>query len=188
MKHFGTLFFAYASVFLVLSTPLWQNPQRMAFPLKSKTLSRPPNPAEALRREALEEVRAVYRDLEKRPVERACTRQTECCQFKLTGRTPQLTRGEAIVAARALRASGRKTMPERDDGACPLLRGNGTCLIYQDRPFGCRTHFCAAAGGPYSRSEVLDLIRRLENADTQLGGTGPRALPVALRDELKTLQ
>jgi Fe-S-cluster containining protein len=156
--------------------------------MKPRNQVRTENPAETLRREALEEVRAVYRDLESRPVERACTRLTECCQFKLTGRTPQLTKGEAVLAARALRASGRKAMPEREDGACPLLRENGACMIYQDRPFGCRTHFCAAAGGPYARSEVLDLIRRLEVVDVRLGGTGPRALPGALRDELRRME
>jgi hypothetical protein len=122
-------------------------------------------------REALEEVRAVYRELENRPVERACVRLTGCCHFKLTGRTPQLTRGEAVLAARALRASGRKAMPEREDGACPLLK----------------THFCSAAGGPYARDEVIDLIRRLEAVDTRLGGSGPRALPGAVRDELREL-
>ena len=135
-------------------------------------------------RAALDEVRAVYRELESRPVERACVRRTECCQFKLTGRAPMLTRGEAILAAKALRASGRKALPEREDGACPMLRDNGACMIYADRPFGCRTHFCAAAGGPYARSEVLDLIRRLEAVDTRLGGDGPRALAAAVRDEL----
>ncbi len=129
----------------------------------------------------------MYRELENRPVERACLRRTACCHFKLTGRTPQLTRGEAAVAARALRASGRKTLPKRDDGACPLLRADGACLIYTDRPFGCRTHFCAAAGGPYARAEVLDLIRRLETADAQLDGRGPRALPAAVEEELRAL-
>src|SRR5471032_1545288 len=145
------------------------------------------NPSETLRREALEEVRAVYRELENRPVERACIRRTECCHFKLTGRTPQLSRGEAIVAAKAVRAAGRKVMPEREDGACPMLKENGACLIYQERPFGCRTHFCAAAGGPYTRGEVLDLIRRLEVVDVRLGGAGPRALPGAVREELRAL-
>jgi uncharacterized protein len=150
-----------------------------------KPRSRLPNPAEVARRAALDEVRAVYRELENRPIERACTRLTGCCHFKLTGRTPQLTKGEAILAARALRASGRKVMPERGDGACPMLRESGACLIYQDRPFGCRTHFCAAAGGPYAREEVIDLIRRLEVVDAQIGGSGPRALPGAVRDELQ---
>ncbi len=137
--------------------------------------------------DALDEVRAVYRDLERRPIDRGCRRLTECCAFRVTGRTPQLTRGEAIVAAKALRASGRKALPERADGACPLLREDGKCLIYQDRPFGCRTHFCAAAGGPYARNEVLDLIRRLEAADERLDGSGPRGLPAAVRDELRLL-
>lgn len=153
--------------------------------MKSQKNSQRPNQAETLRREALEEVRAVYRELANRPVERACIRRTECCHFKLTGRTPQLTRGEALLAARALRASGRKTMPQRPDGACPLLRDDGACLIYHDRPFGCRTHFCAAAGGPYARAEVLDLIRRLEAVDARLGGSGPRALPGAVAEALR---
>jgi uncharacterized protein len=153
--------------------------------MNTRRLSRPPSPGEIVRRQALEEVRAIYRELESRPVERACTRLTECCQFKLTGRTPQLTKGEAILAAKALRASGRKAMSERDDGACPMLRENGACMIYQDRPFGCRTHFCAAAGGPYSRAEVLDLIRRLEAVDRKLEGLGPRALEAAVADEMR---
>jgi Fe-S-cluster containining protein len=149
--------------------------------------SRRGTPPETPERDALEEVRAIYRELEHRPIARACTKLTECCQFRLTGRTPQLTRGEALLAARAVRAAGRKALPERADGACPLLRENGTCTIYQDRPFGCRTHFCAAAGGPYARSEVLDLIRRLEMVDAQLAGTGPRSISSALADELRRM-
>jgi Fe-S-cluster containining protein len=64
----------------------------------------------------------------------------------------------------------------------------GDCLIYDSRPFGCRTHFCVAAGGPYARREVIDLIRRLEAIDEALGGTGPRLLPNAISDALKELQ
>ena len=145
---------------------------------------RVPTPAETARREALDEIRAVYRELEARPVDRDCRRLTECCAFRVTGRTPQLTRGEAIVAAKAVLASGRKALPERADGSCPMLRDDGKCLIYHDRPFGCRTHFCAAAGGPYARAEVLDLIRRLEAVDALLGGDGPRALAAAVENEL----
>jgi Fe-S-cluster containining protein len=156
--------------------------------MKALRQSRLPDKARILRREALEEVRAIYRELAGRPIERACERRTECCHFKLTGRTPQLTRGEALLAAQAVRASGRKRMPESPGGACPLLRKDGSCLIYQDRPFGCRTHFCAAAGGPYARGEVLDLIRRLEALDARLGGSGPRALPAAVTDELSALE
>ena len=134
---------------------------------------------------ALEEVRQVYRDLAARPIERHCELRTECCHFKLTGKTPYLTRGEALLAAHALKATGRKKLPARDDGACPLLDPQTSrCLIYEDRPFGCRTHFCAAAGGPYARREVIDLIRRLEQIDEQLGGDGPRALPAAISSVL----
>ena len=135
--------------------------------------------------ESLEAVRAVYHELADRPIERNCELRTQCCHFKLTGKTPYLTRGEALVAARALRATGRKTLPSRNDGACPLLHAQTSrCMIYEDRPFGCRTHFCAAAGGPYARRQVIDLIRRLEEIDERLGGDGPRALPAAISSVL----
>ena len=136
----------------------------------------------------LEEVRRIYAALEKRPRDRQCVRLTECCQFKLTGLTPYLTKGEALVAARALRASGRKQLPNEINGACPLLDPSaGKCLIYADRPFGCRTHFCQAAGGPLARSEVIDLIRRLEVVDAQLGGDGARKLPGAVAAALREI-
>ena len=135
------------------------------------------------------EVRQVYVDLAQRPIERNCRRRTECCHFKLTGRTPYLTKGEAVVAAKAFRATGRKSLPENADGSCPMLeRETGNCLIYKDRPFGCRTHFCAAAGGPVERREVLDLIRRLEDVDLALNGNGPRALQSAVADALGELR
>ena len=138
--------------------------------------------------QALTEVRAVYAELAKRPVTRNCVARTECCQFQLTGLTPQLTKGEALLAAKGFRATGRKELPEAADGACPLLkRETGRCLIYAERPFGCRTHFCAAAGGPYARKEVLDLIRRLEDVDKKLGGDGPRKIQAALTTALKEL-
>jgi Fe-S-cluster containining protein len=135
--------------------------------------------------EALHAVRDIYRDLAQRPIERDCQLRTECCHFKLTGKTPYLTKGEALVAAKALRASGRKTLPRREDGACPLLDPQSSrCLVYESRPFGCRTHFCSAAGGPYSRREVIDLIHRLEEIDASLDGDGPRTLPAAISSVL----
>jgi Fe-S-cluster containining protein len=138
---------------------------------------------------ALAEVRRVYVDLAQRPIERNCTRLAECCHFKVTGRTPYLTKGEALVAARALRAAGRTSLPVNASGGCPMLRPDtGACLIYDARPFGCRTHFCAAAGGPYSRSEVIDLIRRLEDIDISLEGNGPRKLEAAVGAALEELR
>ena len=137
---------------------------------------------------ALTAVTEVYADLATRPIERNCVRKGECCHFKLTGRTPYLTKGEALVAAQALRATGRKSLPENPTGACPMLHpATGGCLIYHDRPFGCRTHFCVAAGGPFVRSEVIDLIRRLDQIDAELGGVGPRTLQNAVADALDEL-
>ena len=137
---------------------------------------------------ALAEVRAVYAELAKRPLERSCQASTGCCQFQLTGLTPHLTKGDALVAAKGFRATGRKELPESADGACPLLkRETGRCLIYAARPFGCRTHFCEAAGGPHARREVLDLIRRLEEVDRQLGGEGPRKIQAAVADALEEI-
>ncbi len=148
---------------------------RQLYPMQNEQLQR-----------AITEVRAIYAELAKRPLERACIARTECCQFKLTGLTPHLTKGEALVAAKGVRASGRKELPPSVDGACPLLKHEtGRCLIYADRPFGCRTHFCDAAGGPYPRKLVLDLIRRLEAVDQQLGGDGPRKIEAAVTAALR---
>jgi len=139
--------------------------------------------------EVLAEVRAVYAALAERPIERNCIRRTECCQFKLTGLTPYLTKGEALLAAKALRATGRKKLPTPDHDGCPLLDGRtGRCLIYENRPFGCRTHFCRAAGGPYARNEVRDLIRQLEAIDARLAGRGGVSLPVALEMALREME
>jgi Fe-S-cluster containining protein len=138
---------------------------------------------------AVAQVRAIYAELATRPIERSCMLVKECCQFRLTGRTPYLTRGEALVAAQAVRASGRKQTPATADGGCPMLdRQTGNCVIYNDRPFGCRTHFCAAAGGPYARREVGDLIQRLETIDAELGGRGASALPHAVGQALEQLR
>jgi uncharacterized protein len=137
----------------------------------------------------LREVEAVYEELASRPIERSCVARTTCCRFKLTGKIPYATRGEALFAARAWRASGRKDVEQSSDsdGRCPFLNPRDQrCRIYWARPFACRTHFCAAAGGPYRRSEVLDLIRRLEDIDRRLDGAcGPRPLVPAVSEALR---
>ena len=135
-------------------------------------------------RDAVGEIRKIYAELADRPAERDCRARTECCRFRLTGRTPQLTRGEALVAAVGWRAAGRKSVPkdEAEDGACPFLGETGRCQIYDHRPFGCRTHFCAAAGGMMERATILDLIHRLEAIDEALGGDGPKPLRSAVSE------
>lgn len=146
-------------------------------------------PATDITETALAEVREVYRELAQRPVSRDCAQRTQCCRFRLTGRTPFLTRGEALVAAKGLRAAGRTRMPTASDGSCPMLEPqSGRCMIYEERPFGCRTHFCAAAGGPYARREVADLIQRLETIDTALGGEGASTIAHAVGRALDELR
>ncbi len=139
-----------------------------------------PRPLTPDRRAALlRDVEEIYKVLSARPLERDCAGIAECCHFKLTGRTPFLTRGEALVAASAVRSRGRKKLPPSPSGACPLLENN-RCTIYERRPFGCRTHFCKAAGGPYARGEVRDLVQQLEDIDRELGGSGGVNLPAAI--------
>jgi Fe-S-cluster containining protein len=145
-------------------------------------------PAPLTKAAAIEAVRAIYEELARRPIERTCVTRTECCHFRLTGRTPFLTKGEALTAAKAWRATGRTRLPESPSGACPLLdAATGRCRIYEGRPFGCRTHFCAAAGGPYARRAVVDLIHRLEDLDRELGSDGALPLPAAMERALREL-
>lgn len=134
-------------------------------------------------RQVVASVLNIYeRHIESRPLPRQCEARTECCRFRLTGKTPMVTKGEAITAAFGWRATGHKRIPvtersESPDGACPFLSTTGRCGNYQHRPLGCRTHFCDPAGGPYPRQHVVDAIRELEVLDEELGGDGPHPLP-----------
>lgn len=134
---------------------------------------------------AIREVLEIYAEWQLRPIQRNCTGLADCCRFRLVGHTPYLTRGEALVAARSWKAAGRKDLSVPADGSCPFLHPDtGKCRIYDGRPFGCRTHFCAAAGGPAARNEVRDLIQRLEEIDHHLGGKGAVNLPAAMKEAM----
>ena len=131
------------------------------------------------------ELRSIYAEIERRPLQRECVLRTGCCHFRLTGRTPLVTHAEVLFAAKGVRASGRAMARPHADGACPLLGKDGRCTIYEHRPFGCRTHFCAEAGGPYPRKRVADLIHRLEALDEKSGHHhGSRPFVAALTDAL----
>lgn len=137
--------------------------------------------------DAIRAVMEIYAEWERRPIQRNCSGIADCCRFKLAGHTPYLTKGEALVAAKAWKAAGRREVVVPPDGSCPFLHPlNGRCRIYQGRPFGCRTHFCDAAGGPAHRNEVRDLIHRLEEIDKHLGGNGGVSLPVAVSQAMKS--
>jgi Fe-S-cluster containining protein len=132
---------------------------------------------------AIREVLEIYAEWQRRPIQRNCTGLADCCRFRLVGHTPYLTRGEALVAARTWKAAGRKDLPLPADGSCPFLHPDtGKCRIHDGRPFGCRTHFCVAAGGPAARNEVRVLIQRLEEIDHRLGGKGAVNLTAAVKE------
>lgn len=133
-----------------------------------------------------EKVQAVYAEWEGTPLTRNCTGIAQCCHFSLTGKTPYITRGEAFLAARAWKATGRKAIPSPPNGSCPFLV-NSRCAIYKSRPFGCRTHFCHAAGGAAPRAMVRHLIQKLEDVDRSLGGDGGVNLPTAVANAFQTL-
>lgn len=146
------------------------------------------DPNQIAREKSLLKVRRIYAELASLPIERNCQLRSECCQFHITGKTPFLTRGEALLAAKALKATGRTRLPESQDGTCPMLDPRTSrCRIYASRPFGCRTHFCTAAGGALARKDVLDFIHRLEEIDEDLGGDGPRPIGGALEYALEDL-
>lgn len=135
--------------------------------------------------DAIREVLEIYAEWARRPVDRQCTGRADCCRFRLVGHTPYLTKGEALVAARAWKSAGRREVVMPADSSCPFLHPeSGKCRIYDGRPFGCRTHYCAAAGGPAARGEVRDLIQRLEEIDQRLGGKGAVNLPAAVREAM----
>lgn len=134
-------------------------------------------------------VREVYEQLEDALPERNCISRADCCHFVLTGKTPFLTKGEALLLAHTLRGKGKTQLPKKTDGSCPLLDpATRKCTTYEGRPFGCRTHFCRAAGGPVPRRDLIDLIRKLEEIDALCGGDGPHALETALRAALAQSQ
>ncbi len=142
---------------------------------------------------AITEVEDIYREVDTLDLSRDCQARTRCCRFRLTGRVPCLTIGEALAAARGVRESGRTQLPKVDgspggkEGACPLLDRHGRCSIYARRPLGCRTHFCELAGGNYPRAAVSGQVRRLETLAEQLGQTDVRPIEGAVRDALGLL-
>ncbi|HYC00720.1 MAG TPA: YkgJ family cysteine cluster protein [Candidatus Limnocylindrales bacterium] len=136
-------------------------------------------------RERRDELLAIYAQAERSLPPRDCTRSTGCCRFSLTGREPHVTQAELDLLLEHVAASGRRIPPHRSDGACPFLAADETtCTVYDARPFGCRTHFCRAAGGAVPARELRDSLRRLAQLDEELGSDarGSRPLTRALRD------
>jgi uncharacterized protein len=121
----------------------------------------------------------------------SCDASTDCCNFARTGREPYVWPIEWALLERAIAARGTKRGPlhviDDRERACPLLGTNGRCTVYNSRPFGCRTYFCARASGPSAkppRDTLATLGRRVaalaEQSDPECDG--PRLITTWLRE------
>ena len=144
----------------------------------------------------LDELRALYRDVDALFQESSCEQSSECCRFGITGREPQVTSLELALVRAAIKARGgmlskkKRALPlaressHEDERTCPLLDQHSRCSIYADRPLGCRTFFCARATllREPSRKELGDVVQRLSalSARHSPGGDKPRGLTRAL--------
>jgi Fe-S-cluster containining protein len=140
----------------------------------------------------LDELAALYREVDALYEGWSCPGSTECCRFGITGRQPYVTSIEVAAIETALRARGsdgplpkhKRALPLTSDAGrervCALLDRNGKCSVYAARPFGCRTFYCerATPGPGPERDELRDLVRKLQElaARHQLGGELSRPL------------
>lgn len=100
--------------------------------------------------DALVKLAALYREVDELYQGYQCAASTDCCRFGVTGREPQPTPLEFALLAQALRSSPppkakKLRVVAQDERRCPLLKDNGRCAAYANRPFGCRTFFCERA-------------------------------------------
>lgn len=145
----------------------------------------------------LDELRALYRDVDALYEGARCDVSTECCRFGITGREPQVTSLELALVKHAIKRRGGMISPKKralpitsahseSERVCPLLDRAGHCSIYQDRPLGCRTFYCARAQlvvAP-ARGELKTMVRRLQDLAARHAPSGdkPRALTAALKE------
>ena len=101
----------------------------------------------------------------------SCLRSTRCCRFRETGRVPYVWPMEARRVLKGVARRGGKLPRQGGPGDCPLLLTDGSCSVYEDRPFGCRTFFCRDATLPQGprRKEVDALAMKLRAASEALG-------------------
>src|SRR5262245_41968952 len=128
----------------------------------------------------LDALRAIYDDADRLLEGWSCAASADCCRFGETGREPYLWPNERALVSRALARRGAPRRPLRVIGDCPLLDREGRCSIYEARPFGCRTFFCARATGPARRpprAALAELGRRIAAlAEAGAPGSRPRTL------------
>jgi Fe-S-cluster containining protein len=141
----------------------------------------------------LDELFALYRQVDLSQEGASCPASTECCRFGLTGREPYVTSVEVAALRRALARRGgplsakRRALPlatgrgaKKDERICAFLDAAGRCSVYESRPFGCRTFHCARATLTVTPSgaERRQLVNRLRDIASrhEPGGDAPRPL------------
>lgn len=118
-------------------------------------------------RRAVTETRAILVKASAAWAAHGCPGTAECCQLAVTRRPPWLWPSEWKLLEARLARDRRPLPPPRADGACPFLDAAGTrCTVYEDRPLGCRTFFCARITGPAKlpadeTNALLDRLRAL---------------------------
>ncbi len=131
-------------------------------------------------RAAISETRAVLRAADEAWQRHGCPASGECCQLAVTKRQPWLWPSEWKVLLAALAQEKRPLPPPRKDGGCPFLdEGGKRCTVYESRPFGCRTFFCARITGPAKvpSASTHALLDRLAALNLAVDDTAqPRAL------------
>lgn len=130
---------------------------------------------------SLDELRALYAEVDGLTAGWGCDASTDCCRFGVTGREPYPTAIEIMELERAVRARGglpkRRVLPVASERRCELLSDEGRCLVYASRPFGCRTFFCEAGRGPAGEG-ARDLPRReISRLGRAIADLSARAVP-----------
>jgi Fe-S-cluster containining protein len=155
----------------------------------------------------LDELVALYGQVDAAFAGHGCPASTECCRFGITGREPYVTSIELALVERAVaklggpRALGRSPAPlvastpsassgggrgkrrlavVEDERVCPLLNASGRCSIYASRPLGCRTYFCERAhhDAPVDRREVNAFVRAIQAIAARHAPEGDRGRPL----------
>jgi Fe-S-cluster containining protein len=153
-------------------------------------------PSDPQTRDPVDDLAALYREVDALFEGHACDASTDCCRFAITGREPYVTSVELALLERAVAASGRRRERPGHKGGrggrglplaaadaerrCPLLTPEGRCSVYAARPIGCRTFYCDRATGPtrVRHRDVQELVRRVKDLAARHAPDGDRGRPL----------
>ena len=135
----------------------------------------------------LGELRALYAEIDRAFSGWACEASTDCCRFGVTGREPYPTAIEMAELERAVKARGglpkRRSLPVAGERRCTLLGDDGRCLVYDARPFGCRTFFCQRAqdamGQALPKKVIAEVSRKVADLSERFRPADPGPRPIS---------